>query len=123
FDQEGAFLFFTPSSSSSSAVLPHHQKKCIWKTSILSPSQVGGWLPCLLKCFQDSHCVQVMLHTGVIQSAPLPLDVSLNYHECASWKSASVFGDNTDITSLVTTARFSLDVSFRISCSNFQYQQ
>ena len=126
FDQEDAFLLFWPSTSSSSSSLSskeltHHKKRCIWKSSILSPSQVGDWLSCLLKCFQDIHCVEVMLHTGVIQSDPLPLDVSLNYHECASWKSTSVFGEDRILCSLLTSARFSLDVSFRISCINCQY--
>ena len=127
FDQEEAFLLFSPlpsssSSSSSSLIgLSHHQKKCIWKTSIISPCQVGTWLESLLKCFQDSHCVEVILHTGVVHSDPIPLEVSLNYHECTSWKSASMLGENADISSVVTTGRYSLDVSCRISCSNFQY--
>ena len=125
FDQEEAFLLFSPlpslpssSSSSSLSGLSHHQKKCIWKTSIISPCQVGPWLESLLKCFQDTHCIEVMLHTGVVQSDPIPLDVSLNYHECTSWKSASLLGENAEVSSV---GRFSLDVSFRISCSNIQY--
>ncbi len=78
FDQEEAFLLFSPlpssasssSSFSSSLELSHYQKKCIWKVSIISPSQVSNWLESLLKGFQDCHCVEVMLHTGVINSDP-----------------------------------------------------
>jgi hypothetical protein len=127
FDKEEAFRLFyllpSSASSSSSSGLSHHQKKCVWKTSILSPSQVGDWLQSITKCFQDTHCVEVMFHTGVIQSNPTPLEVSFYFHECTSWKSASIFGEGGEFTSVVTTSRFSLDVSFRISCSNCQYQE
>lgn len=69
FDQEEAFHLFSPLpslSSSSSSGLSHHEKKCIWKTSIISPCQVGDWLQSLLRCFQDSHCVEVVLHNDVL---------------------------------------------------------
>ncbi len=52
-----------------------------------------------------------MLHTGVINSDPIPIIVTLNNHECTSWKSESAFGENVDVSSIVSTRRFSLDVS------------
>lgn len=123
FDQEEMFLQFSSPSSHSSKMPLHHQKKNVWTTSILCPDQVGNWLPSILKCYQDHHCVEVMLHNGVIKSDPSPLNVSLNYHECMSWKSQSNdFGDDVDLSTVYLSSRYSLDLSFRISCTKVYYE-
>lgn len=102
--------------------LSHHQKLLVWRELIIVEDQVGDWLVPCLKCTQESHYGEVLLHSGVLGSSPIPLMVSLHHHILTSWASSDVFGKEIQLDSVRFSERFSLDFSFRISCSKNSYE-
>jgi hypothetical protein len=124
FQQTSNFQNYGPSlSPSPSPDLKHHSKQVIWKVQVLFPQQMGPWFLPLLKCYTSFHLAEVMFHTGVLGSPPVPLDVSLVHHIASSWKSSDVFHSSVLPDSVSFSQRFCLHLHFRISSKKIDYEE